>query len=109
MTLCLFSTPTIEEEIEHVIDAASVDTSESLGFFPIVCHVATSVSFFSDYLEFLSEFLQTFVSFSNVISLEVFDVRPPRKPIYLNFVFVEVLPSELVELHLPEIHNETRK
>ena len=36
---CSLSTPTIEEKIEHEIVATSVDTSESLGFIPIVCHV----------------------------------------------------------------------
>ena len=64
--------------------------------------------FFSDCLEFFPEFFQTSVSPSNVIPLEVFNVRP-RKFIYLIYVCVGVLPSEFVALYLPEMHNETCK
>jgi len=39
----------------------------------------------------------------------VFDIRPPRKPIYLIFVIIGVLPRKFVALHLPEMHDETRK
>ena len=46
---------------------------------------------------------------SNVISLEMFNVRPLRKLIYLIFVCVGVLPSEFVVLHLSEMHDKTRK
>ena len=45
----------------------------------------------------------------NVIPLEVFNIRPLRKFIRLIFVFVRILPSEFVALHLPEMHDETRK
>jgi len=36
----------IEDEIEHEIVAIRVDIGESLGFFPIICEVTPSVSFF---------------------------------------------------------------
>ena len=45
-----------------------------------------SVSSFSDFFESL----HILVSPSDVISLAVFDVRPPRKPIYLFFLSLRV-------------------
>jgi len=92
---CSLSTPTIDE-IEHEIVTTSVDTCESLEFFPIVYQVNSSVSSFSDCLEFFSEFCQTSVGPSNVIPLEVFDVHPLRKLIYLIFRSIGVLLSEFV-------------
>ena len=55
---------------------------------------------------FLS-FFKTSIGLSNVISLEVFDVHPPKKLIY-HFCMVKVLSSEFIVLHLPEMHDETR-
>ena len=106
---CSLSTSIIEEEIEHAIVTISVDASEYLEFFPIVCQVTPSVSSFNDCLEFFSEFFQTSVGPNNVILLEVFDVRHPRKLIYLIFVSVGILSSEIVALHLSEIYDETRR
>ena len=78
---------------------------ESLGFLSIVCQVTSSISSFRNCLKFFSEFLQIFVSPNNVISLEMFNVCPPKKLIYLIFVYVGVSPSECVALRLPKIHN----
>jgi len=84
---CSLFTLKIEEEIEHEIVATNIDTSESLGFLPIICQVIPSVSFFSDCLEFFSEFLHTSVNSSNVMPLEVFDVHSPRKP-YISILYL---------------------
>ena len=54
--------------------------------------------FFSDCLEFFLEFLQTSVGHNNVIPIEVFDVRPHRKSIYLIFVSVGVLPTDFARI-----------
>ena len=49
------------------------------------------------------------VSPSDVIPLAVYDVRPPRKLIYLFVLSLGVLSNEFVVLHLPEMHDETHK
>ena len=56
----------IEEEVQYEIVTTRVDTSESLELLPIC-------------LKFFFEFIQTSIGPSNVIPLEVFDVRPLRK------------------------------
>jgi len=55
---CSLFTSTIEEEIEHEIITTSVDSSESLGFPPIVCQITLSVSSFSDCLKFFLSFFR---------------------------------------------------
>ena len=42
MTLGVLSSPMIDEEIEHEIVTISVDTTESLGFLPIVYQITPS-------------------------------------------------------------------
>ena len=68
---CPLFTPTIEEEIEHKIVATSVDSGESLGFFPIVCMVTPSVSSFSDCLNLLVIVWSSFMSFFILLSVLV--------------------------------------
>jgi len=55
------------------------------------------------------DFCHIFVCPSDVISLAVSDVRPPRKPIYIFIISLGVLPSEFIVLHLTAMHNETYK
>ena len=75
----------------------------------MVHQVTSNVSPFSECLELFPDFKHISVAPSNIIPLVVFDVRPPRKPIYLFVLSLEVLPSEFVALHLPEMHDETYK
>ena len=51
---------------------------------------------------FFPGFLHIFVSPNNDIPLEVFDVHPQKKFIYLIFISVGVLLSEFVVLYLLE-------
>ena len=81
-----------------------------MKFFTIVHQVIPSVSSFSECLELFSDFGHIFVGSSDIIPLVVSNVRPPRKkPIYLFVISLGLLPSELVALHFPEIHDEIRK
>ena len=68
-----------------------------------------SVSSFINCLELFPDFSHISVSPNDVIPLAVSDVHPLRKPIYLFVLFLGVLPSEFVALHLPKMHDETHK
>ena len=70
-------------------------SSDSVKFCTMVHQVTLSISFFSECLEIFSDFHHISVGPSNVIPLDVFDVRPHRKSIYLIFVFVRILVSLL--------------
>jgi len=51
----------------------------------MVRQVTPSVSSFIEYLGFFSEFFQISIGPSDVIPLAAFDIRPPKKLIYLFF------------------------
>jgi len=121
----------IEDEIEHKTVDASIITSskpseffctdcsyavghdfssfnESVKFFNMAHQVTHSISSFSECLELFFDFCYIFVSPSDVLSLAVSDVRPPRTSIYLFVPYLRVL-HEFVTLHFPEMHDETHK
>ena len=68
-----------------MITPSVFSSSESLKFFAMVHWVTLSISSLSKCLKFFPEFLQISIGPNDVISLMVFDVRPPRKLIYLFF------------------------
>ena len=84
-------------------------SSESVILFTMIHQVTSSVSSFSECLKLLSDFCHIFVDPNDGIQLAVSDTRPSRKHIYLFVLPIGVLPSEFVALHLPEMHDETRK
>jgi len=60
--------------------------SESLELFTMIHQVTLNVSSFNECLEFFYVFRHISVGLNDVIPLAVFDVRPPRKLIYLFFL-----------------------
>ena len=66
----------------------------------MIHQVTLNVSSFNECLEFFYEFRHIFVGPNDVILLAVFDVRPPRKLIYLFFLSLRIIPSESNALHL---------
>ena len=65
--------------------------------------------FFSGCLELFSDFSHISIGHSDVILLAVSDLCPFKKLIYLFVLSLGVLPSELVALYLPEMHDENHK
>jgi len=86
---------------EEAVVTTSVDISESLGFFSIVCQVTLSVSSISESLKLYFDFCHVFIGPSDVIPLAVSDVRHSRRLIYFFDLSLRFLPCEFVALHLP--------
>ena len=80
-----------------------------MKFFSTAPQVTPNVSFLVNVWSYFLTFGHIFVGPSDVISVAVSDVRPPRKLIYLFFLSLRVLLIELVASHLPEMHDEAHK
>ena len=93
----------------NVVAPSFSSFSESVKLFTMIPRVSPIISSFSDSLELFSGFGHISVGPSDVIPLVVSDVHPLRKLIYLFVISFEILLSELVALHLPEMHDESHK